>query len=108
DRPMPEFISHIMRWLDQGLLLYEKVGKSGVEPLLEIFEYARAKYGCDQFIIDSLMRLGVASDDYNGQEQAMFRIVDWSIRHDVHVHLVAHARKGEKGRGVPATADVKG
>src|SRR5690606_3004538 len=62
DRPTPEFISHILRWLDQGLLLYEKVGKSGVEPLLEIFEYARAKYGCDQFIIDSLMRLGVAGD----------------------------------------------
>src|SRR5690606_5466507 len=25
DRPTPEFISHILRWLDQGLLLYEEV-----------------------------------------------------------------------------------
>lgn len=108
DRPAARYIDTIMHWLDQGLLLYEKVGKSGVEPLLEIFEYARAKYGCDQFIIDSLMRLGIAGDDYTGQEKAMFRIVDWAIKNGVHVHLVAHARKGEKGQGAPETEDIKG
>lgn len=108
ERPTAQYIERIINWLDQGLILYEKVGKSGVEPLLEIFEYARAKYGCDQFIIDSLMRLGIAGDDYTGQEKAMFQIVDWAIRHNVHVHLVAHARKGEKGQGAPETEDVKG
>src|SRR5690606_24492926 len=94
--------------LDRGLLLYEKVGKSGVDPLLEIFDYARAKYGCDQFIIDSLLRLGIAQDDYNGQEKAMYRLVSWAIDNNVHVHLVAHARKGEKGQGAPETEDIKG
>jgi twinkle protein len=76
--------------------------------LIEVFEYARARYGCDQFIIDSLMRLGVASDDYNGQETAIYRLVDWSVSSCVHVHLVAHAKKGERDRGVPETQDVKG
>ena len=108
DRPTAQYIDRIIGWLDHGLLLYEKVGKSGVEPLLEIFEYARAKYGCDQFIIDSLMRLGIAGDDYTGQEKAMFRIVDWAISRNVHVHLVAHARKGERGQGAPETEDIKG
>jgi twinkle protein len=108
DRPTAQYINRIVGWLDQGLLLYEKVGKSGVEPLLEIFEYARAKYGCDQFIIDSLMRLGIAGDDYTGQEKAMFQIVDWTISRNVHTHLVAHARKGERGQGAPETEDIKG
>lgn len=108
ERPTEQYIERIIDWLDHGLILYEKVGKSGVEPLLEVFEYARAKYGCDQFIIDSLMRLGIAGDDYTGQEKAMFRIVDWAIQNNVHVHLVAHARKGEKGQGAPETEDVKG
>lgn len=108
DRPTPEFIAAIMAYLDTGLLLYERVGKAGVETLLEVFDYARAKYGCDQFIIDSLMRLGIAGDDYNGQEKAVFQIVDWGLRHNVHVHLVAHARKGEKGSGAPETEDIKG
>jgi twinkle protein len=108
DRPSEPFIIEIMKFLDQGLLLYEKVGKAGVEGLLEVFDYARAKYGCDQFVIDSLMRLGIAGDDYNGQEKALFHIVDWTISRNVHLHLVAHARKGEKGQGAPETEDVKG
>lgn len=108
DRPTVPFLNRVLEYLDQGLLIYEKVGKSGVEPLLEIFDYARAKYGCDMFVIDSLLRLGIASDDYAGQEKAVYHIVDWTVRHNVHTHLVAHARKGEKGGGPPEIEDVKG
>ena len=108
DRPTAQFIPIILDYLDRGLLIYERVGKAGVEPLLEVFNYARAKYGCDQFIIDSLMRLGIAQDDYNGQEKAVFQLVDWTIANSVHLHLVAHARKGEKGQGAPETEDIKG
>lgn len=108
DRPTEDAIAESLRWLDNGLLLYERVGKAGVEGLLEIFDYARAKYGCDQFVIDSLMRLGIESDDYNGQEKTLFRIVDWTLDKGVHTHLVAHSRKGERDRGVPETEDIKG
>lgn len=108
DRPTEDFIGALLGFLDRGLLLYEKVGKAGVEGLLTIFDYARAKYGCDQFVIDSLMRLGIAGDDYNGQEKAMFLLIDWAIKNNVHLHLVAHARKGERGAGAPETEDIKG
>lgn len=108
ERPTAQFIKGILNFLDAGLLLYEKVGKSDIAALLEIFDYARAKYGCDQFVIDSLMRLGIAADDYNGQEQATFRLVDWAIANNVHLHLVAHSRKGGTDRGVPEAEDVKG
>lgn len=108
DRPTAQFIARILAFLDQGLLLYEHVGKAGITSLLDVFDYARAKYGCDQFVIDSLMRLGIAGDDYTGQEKAVFQIVDWSIKHNVHMHLVAHSRKGERGQGAPETEDIKG
>ncbi|MDE2105583.1 MAG: toprim domain-containing protein [Patescibacteria group bacterium] len=108
DRPTIAFLHEIMGYLDRGLLLYERVGKASVEALLEIFDYARAKYGCDQFVIDSLMRLGIAGDDYTGQEQAVFNLVDWAISANVHLHLVAHAKKAGKDRGVPETEDIKG
>jgi twinkle protein len=108
DRPTIRYIDKVLAFLDRGLLLYEKVGKSGVPQLLEVFDYARAKYGCDMFVIDSLLRLGIASDDYAGQEKAVYEIVDWTVRHKVHTHLVAHARKGEKGGGPPEIEDVKG
>lgn len=108
DKPTPHAINRGLLWLDQGLLVYDHVGKAGIKGLLEIFDYARAKYGCDQFIIDSLMRLGVAQDDYNGLEKLVFEIIDWTISNKVHTHLVAHARKGDKDRGAPGTEDIKG
>lgn len=108
DRPTEKAITEALEWLDNGLLLYEKVGKSGVDSLLDIFSFARAKYGCDQFVIDSLMRLGIAGDDYTGQEKAVYRIVDWTLTNRVHVHLVAHSRKAGQDRSVPETQDVKG
>lgn len=109
DRPTEEAISAALKWLDQGLLLYDLTGKAKVEQLLEIFGYARAKYGCDVFIIDSLMRMGIASDDYNTQESVVYRLVDWCIETNCHIHLVAHARKGDRDRaGPPDTEDIKG
>ncbi|WP_336293961.1 toprim domain-containing protein [Bartonella sp. CB169] len=108
EQPTREIIEQILRFLDDGLILYEHVGKSNVDTLLDVFDYCRARHGCDQFIIDSLMRLGIASDDYAGQEQAVYRMVDWAILNAVHIHLVAHARKGGLERDVPGTEDIKG
>lgn len=108
DRPTEEFIVKALDWVDQGLLVYDLVGKSDIKSILSVFDYARAKYGCDVFAIDSLMRLGVASDDYVGQEKAVFDAVDWTIINNVHLHLVAHSRKGTVGSGAPETEDIKG
>lgn len=108
DRPTQRAITDALSWLDNGLLLYERVGKTGIKGLLEIFSFARAKYGCDQFVIDSLMRLGIDQEDYSAQERALFELVDWVLANSVHLHLVAHSRKGDKDRGVPETEDVKG
>lgn len=108
DRPTAPFIDGSLQWLMQGLLIYDKIGKAAVSPMIEVFDYARKKYGCDQFILDSLMRLGIASDDYVGQEKGMFALVDWAVSSDVHLHVVAHSRKGSSHGGAPETEDIKG
>ncbi|SSZ39425.1 bifunctional DNA primase/helicase [Bartonella grahamii] len=108
EKPTKETIERILHFLDDGLILYEHVGKSSVDTLLDVFDYCRARYGCDQFIIDSLMRLGIASDDYAKQEQAVYKMVDWAVLNSVHIHLVAHARKGGLDKDIPSTEDIKG
>jgi twinkle protein len=108
DRPTANYIGLSMQWLEQGLLLYDAIGKASADKIIEVFDYARAKYGCDQFIVDSLMRLGVASDDYVGQERAIFKLVDWAVSNNVHLNIVAHSRKGTAQGGPPETEDVKG
>lgn len=108
DRPVADYIENALLWMAQGLLLYDVIGKASVKTLINVFDYARAKYGCDQFIIDSLMRLGIASDDYVGQEKAVFQLVDWAVSSNIHLHIVAHARKGGPQSGAPETEDIKG
>lgn len=109
DRPTEGYIRAIMDWLNEGVWLFDVVGKRTIGKVLEIFEYARCRYGCDTFMIDSLMRLGVSAEDYEGQEKAVYEIVEWAVSTGVHVHLVAHARKSDgKFRTVPEIDDVKG
>lgn len=110
DRPSEPFIRAIIEWLDEWLWLFGLVGKATATRLIEVFEYARARYGCDVFAVDSLMRLGVGSEDYEGQEKAVFELVNWAVEKSVHVHLVAHARKSDPSRagGPPEAEDIKG
>ena len=110
DRPPEPFIREIVTWLDDWLWIFGLVGKTKVERLIEVFEYARCRYGCDVFAIDSLMRLGVSSEDYEGQEKAVFELVSWAVGSGVHIHLVAHSRKSDRSAGyaVPDVEDVKG
>jgi twinkle protein len=109
DRPSEPYIREAVAWIDSWLWLFGLVGKSKIARLIEVFDYARCRYGCDVFVIDSLMRLGIGSEDYEGQEKAVYELVQWTIERGVHLHLVAHARKGGKeGAGVPETEDIKG
>ena len=68
-----------MGWFDGWLWVFGIVGKTAVSRIIEVFEYARCRYGCDVFVIDSLMRLGVGSEDYEGQEKAVFELVSWAV-----------------------------
>ncbi len=108
EKPSPAAVEESLRWMSEGLLVYDMTGKASVDVLIEVFDYARAKYGCDQFIVDSLMRLGLASDDYSGQEKAVYRLVDWTVSSGIHLHVVAHARKGGAQSLAPETEDIKG
>jgi twinkle protein len=108
DRPTDAAIRAALDWANGGLLIYELTGKQKLDALLEVFGYGRSRWGCDLFVIDSLMRLGVAGDDYNSQEAVIFRLVNWAMVNAVHVHLVAHAKKGERDRGAPGIEDIKG
>lgn len=110
ETPTTEYIDAIVDWMDTWLWVLAAIGKRDVTRVLECFEYSRARYGCDVFVIDSLMRLGISPDDYEAQEKAVFEIVSWAVERQVHVHLVAHARKGGgRDSDTPQeTDDVKG
>lgn len=108
DVPTDEFLREILNWMDGKLWMFNLVGKERIDRLLDVFEYARRRYGVDTFIIDSFMRLGIGVDDYKAQDAAIFHLTDWVVSRPVHLHLVAHARKSNDSTQAPATEDVKG
>jgi twinkle protein len=108
DRPSEEFLQAIGDWYDGKLWVFNVLGTAKTERMLEVFEYARRRYGITNFIIDSLSKCGIAEDDYPGQKDFVERLCEFSHQHDVHIHLVAHARKGQDEQGIPGKLDVKG
>ncbi|MDO7919808.1 bifunctional DNA primase/helicase, partial [Pseudomonas aeruginosa] len=73
--PSRGYIDAILDWLDGKLWIYDQLGTAKTGEMLEDFRYAARRYGVNHFIVDSLAKLGMAEDDYNGQKQAMEALV---------------------------------
>lgn len=62
----------------------------------------------DHIVIDSLMKCGLAPDDYAGQKRLVDQIQSVAHQNPVHIHLVAHARKGNSDEKPARLHDIKG
>ncbi len=101
-------IDKAIEWLHERLWVFDYLGTARGDRVLEVFAYARKRYGINHFVIDSLLKIGIAEDDYNGQKAFVERLCDFKNLHDCHVSLVAHSRKGENEMKAPGKMDVRG
>lgn len=101
-------IEAAFNFYDDRLWLFGLTGTAKAERLLEIFEYARKRYGIKFFIIDSLMKCGIGDDDYNGQKAFVDAVCDFKNKTGSHVILVTHSRKGDSEEKPTGKMDVKG
>jgi twinkle protein len=85
--PAEEKIDRISSFFENRLFLFDRVGTVDIDKLLEIFKYARQRYGVDQFVIDSLMKCGLEENDYDAQKAFMDKICDFKNEYNCHVHL---------------------
>lgn len=102
------FVRAASEWMTGSMWLYDHTGSIDQAKLLEAFKYAAKRYRVTHFVIDSLMKCGIADDDYNGQKKFVDTLCDFKNDFNVHVHLIAHARKGESEEKAPGKMDVKG
>lgn len=96
-RGLEKNVDRTLAWLDGRLWVYDHTGIAQWETFLEDFRWVAKRHGVRVFIIDSLMRCGILEDDYAGQSAFVTRLAAWAQELDVHVFLVAHGKKGEKG-----------
>lgn len=106
--PSPEYIDAIHEWYQGKAWLFNLVGTAKRERLLDVFLYMKRRYNVDVFFIDSLLKCGLAEDDYNGQKLFVEQLCDFKNEHMVHIHLVAHPRKPEDEYTISGKLDIRG
>ncbi|WP_225782650.1 toprim domain-containing protein [Xenophilus sp. Marseille-Q4582] len=100
-KPARAYIRAIGAWLHHRFWLFDVVGTAKLDRLLEVFTYAARRHGVKHFVIDSLMMIDVPIDGpgaLSAQRKAVQRITAFAKQFRVHVHLVAHPRKGDESK----------
>lgn len=94
---VPDDIKDKMKaWYRDKFFLYDSFGSAKGEDILKIFEYAARRYNCKVFSVDNLMITefcGGNKDFYRAQSEFMGKIIEFTHKYNVHVHVVAHPRK---------------
>lgn len=81
-----------------------------IEPtlLMGIVRFAAERYGLTHIVIDSLMRLNLRIDDYEGQREMGNMLGRLARLSGAHIHLVAHPRKTANSRQPMDLYDIRG
>jgi twinkle protein len=106
--PSIPYIRAFHKWTDSRLWIYDHFGTCRPEKALAVCQYAAREFGVKQFVVDSLMKCVAGTDDYTGQKLFVADLGTLAAAYDGHVHLVAHARKGQHEGDTLDKFDIKG
>ncbi len=103
-------IQGCINWLNESVFFLDCIGTVNVNRILHAMEYARKRHGIDVFVIDSLFKCGLSSEDYGGARDFADKLTTFCNNTGAHVILVAHSRKTSNGNeyAVPTKSDVAG
>lgn len=100
------------KWLDavnENLWIYDQQSSLKPADVPALCRWAVERLGVHHILIDSLMKCGIAPDDYARQKTLVDSIQQVAHRTKVHIHLVAHAKKSSGGdEKIGGLHDVKG
>lgn len=106
--PAIAYIRAFHAWTDGRLWLYDHFGTCQPEKAIAVSQYAAREFNVKHVFIDSLMKCVRGSDDYTGQKVFVGDLCTLALAHDLHVHLVAHARKGQHEGDALDKFDIRG
>lgn len=108
EEPTADAIRAFADSLNKKLWLYDQQGTVNAKTMLALARYCREEIGVEHFVIDSLMKCGLRSDDYDAQKRFIDSLTTYARDSGLHVHLVAHSRKTENEKTPINKFDVKG
>jgi len=108
DVPSRAYGKKLTQYLDKCFFIYNQVGTVSRDAILGAIHFAAKERGVKHFMIDSLVKCGLGTDDFNGQKNFVDQLANVAKEHKIHVHLVVHIRKGQSETDVPDKFDIKG
>lgn len=106
--PSMKYIKEFSEWTDGKLWMYDQQGTVKTSRVIAVCRYFATELKGTHIVIDSLMKCGIAEDDYNGQKAFVDELTSIARDHRVHIHLVHHSRKLANEDSPPGKMDAKG
>lgn len=97
--------------LNEHLIVFNELGLSPLDEILEFFEFAVKKDGVKHCILDSIMCTDIDVDGDKAEVNAKIKQIIQSLNNTkAHYHIVAHCTKGddEDFGSIPKMRDIKG
>lgn len=107
--PPAEWLDDFSAWTDGKLWIYDHLGSVKWRYMVALARYLSAETQITHLVIDSFTKCGIAPDDYEGQKQFADELFSHCRATGMHIHLVTHMRKGDRGYSKrPSKFDVRG
>lgn len=106
-RESDDWIDVVTGFVSGKLWLYNQTRMMDTQRVLALIAYAAREKGCTHFILDSLMRTGIAQDDYEGQRVFVNHLTNYGRQLGIHIHLVHHIVKVDES-SVPGRDAIRG
>ena len=108
DNPSEEEAWGMLEMMAESLWLYDIQSSLKPQDVPALCRWVMENIKPDHIVVDSLMKCGLAPDDYPGQKRLVDAIQTVAHQNDVHIHLVAHARKAGSDDKPAKLHDIKG
>lgn len=106
--PADEYVDKFSRWTDDKLWIYNQTRTVKAEEILAVIRWTVDRIGIEHFVIDSLLKCGIASDDYSKQKWFVDNLTAIANDTGIHIHLIVHSRKHADETKKPGKFDIKG
>lgn len=104
----PQAVDDVMGYLEDTLWLYSETGDMEPKRVIALARYVRAELGADHLVIDSLMKCGTDDQDYAAEKRLVNSLQNVAKQSGLHIHLVAHGRKGKSETEIMNRFDISG
>ncbi len=108
EKPTVAQIKNFLAMVTGKVYLLDQQSTFNPEDVIKLIQYVHSEFGVFHIVIDSLMKCGInENDDHAKVKWFVDQLCVTAKTLNIHVHLVAHAKKPERG-GRPSRYNIKG